>query len=277
VPALVIGYNVVTGGDVTSHFLQTVREVHERRSAPCTLYVASGMTDEHCDALTQLASHPLFDLQVVLNRPLKTVCQLADGETTVWTGMSLDEADEEIGAALATMRDRIGVRCTGLSDAIGCYRGLQDRPDILDVLARHGIGFCRTYARNETDWQPVRFSVEPFWYTSQGHPDIAEFPSQGWQNATIRGVYGWDDVAGYSEYVVADVDEAARREDQVWSYWISDGSAIREDVAMSIVERMLECADEAGLEALSQLEAYGRLPHAEADEVAEPGNSPASE
>jgi hypothetical protein len=265
-PSLVIGYNVAGTGDVATQFLRVAKEVHERHSAPCTLYVLDKTVEAHSDELRDIAAGPLFDVQMTLADPLKTICQVAEGVTTVWLGTTPAEADERIGAAKQTLAEKIGVDATGLSSPMGYYRGLQDRPDILEVLAKHGILFCRTFGRNEADWQPVPFSVEPFWYTRQGFPEIAEFPSQGWQNALIRDIYGWEEMDGYGEYLKTDLDEAARREDQVWSYWVDDWSAMREDSSMSIISKLLDHASEAELDVVSQEQAYRCLPRETLDD-----------
>jgi len=226
---LVVGYSVEWTKDRTlaSQFLAQVREVHEEANAPCTLYLLGEVILAHRKALESLAENPLFDLQITVSKPLKSVCQVVQGQTTVWRGATLEQIDEEVSRCRSLFNEHFGRPPQGISSPLGFYRGLQDRPDILEVLDRHGIRFCRTYARNEQDWQPVEFSVEPFWYTSQGFSHILEFPGQGWQEAIIRRIYGWDDTDGYLEYVKADANDVARREELVWSYWRTIGPSCR--------------------------------------------------
>ena len=260
-PTVVIGYTVAStgGGDLTGQFLEQARAVHGEHEAPCTLYVTGDTVRTHRGELRALAADPLFDLQMTLTRPLKTVCQVAEGQTTVWLGATLEQTEEEIRAAKGLLREQIGVECIGISDPLGCYRGLQDRPDVLEVLDAHGVRFCRTYARNATDWQPVDFSVEPFWYTHQGFAEILEFPAQGWRDAILRPIYGWGELAGYREYVMADLEETARREGQVWSYWAHDWSAIKEDPSLSVIGDLVTQARRMGVELRTQEQAYQRL------------------
>lgn len=256
-PALVIGYNVewVKDRTATEAFLARVRRLHERLGAPCTLFLLGEVIRNHHDELRRLAGNPLFDLQMTLGRPLKTVCQVAEGQTTLWRGATLEEIDEEVGETKRLFSEELEVQAVGISDPLGYYRGLADRPDILDVLDRHGLRFCRTYARNQHDWQPVDFSVEPFAYALQGFPHIIEFPAQGWQDAIIRTIYGWDDREGYVEYLKGDVDEVARREELIWSYWAQDWSVVRGDPSLEIIERLIAYAGETGVELMSQRQA----------------------
>ncbi|HOS65448.1 MAG TPA: hypothetical protein PK251_11910 [Candidatus Latescibacteria bacterium] len=258
---MVIGYLVEWTKDdvVTAQFLTQMRRIHEDARAPCTLYCVADIIARHREQLRGIGADPLFDVQIATKRPLKTVCQHAEGKTIVWPGASLEEIETEVAEAVGAFVECFGSRPTGISGPLGAYRGLQDRPDVLAVLDRHGIRFGRTYARDQNDWQPVEFSVEPFWYTYQGFSHIAEFPSQGWQEPIIRKIYGWDDAQGYLDYVKADVDDAARREDFVWSYWACDWSVIRGATDMAHIEGLIRYAQENGLELSTQKAAYEKM------------------
>jgi peptidoglycan/xylan/chitin deacetylase (PgdA/CDA1 family) len=258
---LVIGYLVEWTKDdiVSAQFLTQMREIHEDAKAPCTLYLVGDVIARHREQLRDIAANPLFDVQIATKIPLKTVCQYSEGNTIVWPGGAIQEIDTELGEAIGAYAECFGRRPVGISSPLGAYRGLQDRPDILEVLDRHGVKFCRTYARDQHDWQPVDFSVEPFWYTYQGFSHIAEFPSQGWQEAIIRKIYGWDDADGYLDYVKADADDVAMREDCVWSYWACDWSAIRGATDMTHIAGLIKYTQESGLAISTQKAAYERM------------------
>ncbi len=265
---LVIGYNVEWSGDapVTKDFLTAVVARHAELDAPATLYVRSDVVERYERQLQPVIEDPRFDLQITIKEPLKTVCQEAEGETTVWQGAALDEIDKHVGAAVRVLHEATGTPPIGLSSPLGYYRGLKDRPDILSILDRHGIRFCRTYARDKSDWQPVPFSVAPFWYSFQGFPNILEFPSQGWQQAIIRKLYGWDERDGYTDYLREDIEEASDRDDLVWSYWTQDWSAIRGDPELVVCRELIRAARERGFEVVSQRQAYEAALSATGDE-----------
>ena len=258
---LVIGYNVeyLETSDLTGMFLKKVQQVHNETGSPCTLYVVAEVVQSHTKQLAAFAENPLFDIQMTTRRPLKTVCQVKDGATTVWRGATLDQIEEEVSRTRGLFKETLGVDAVGISSPLGYYRGLSDRPDVLEVLDRCGVKFCRTYGRNHEDWQPVDFRVEQFWYTHQGFPGVLEFPVQGWQDSLIRPLYGWDETDGYIDYLKGDADEAARRNGCVWSYWAHDWATLREDDDMKVIRSLIDYASEIDLEIETQSGAYRRL------------------
>ena len=102
------------------------------------------------------------------------------------------------------LRTTLGVECIGLTGPWCYYRGLRDRPDILQVLWEEGIRFTRTDGRNERDWHPVAIDLQPYWYDALGFPEMLEIPIHGWHDCVIRGeVLGWEDLDGYVASVQA--------------------------------------------------------------------------
>ena len=80
----------------------------------------------------------------------------------------------------ALLAEHLGVQCIGLTGPWCYYRGLRDRPDILQVLWEEGIRFTRTDGRNERDWHPVSLDLQPYWYDAglpgrarDSHPRLA--------------------------------------------------------------------------------------------------------
>ena len=258
---LVIGYNVeyLQDSELTQAFLRAAQKVHTRAGSPCTFYLLGDVVREHAKSLEALAGNPLFDFQITTRRPLKTVCQVTGGKTTLWRGATTEQIEEEISGTQDLLREEFGVEATGVSSPLGYHRGLMDRPDVLEALDRCGIRFCRTYGRNQDDWQPVDFRIEPYWYVSQGFSHILEFPGQGWQQSLIRPIYGWDETEGYVDYLKGDADEAARRPDLVWSHWAHDWSAVRDDKGLGIIKALLAYAEEIELDVQTQLGAYRLL------------------
>jgi hypothetical protein len=148
------------------------------------------------------------------------------------------------------------VPCIGLTGPWCYYRGLRDRPDILQVLWKEGIRFTRTDGRNERDWHPVSIDLQPYWYDALGFPDVLEIPIHGWHDCVIRDeVLGWDDVDGYVESVRPYLDRAAA-EDSIFSLCQHDWSSIRADPQMRATEALIHYAQERGLRFMSYRACY---------------------
>jgi hypothetical protein len=151
----------------------------------------------------------------------------------------------------ALLAEHLGVQCIGLTGPWCYYRGLRDRPDLVQVLWEEGIRFTRTDGRNERDWHPVSMDLQPYWYDPLGFPDVLEVPIHGWHDCVIRAeVLGWQDLDGYVESVRPYVDRAAR-EDEVFSLCQHDWSSIREDPEMGATDAVIRYAQKQGLRFVS--------------------------
>jgi hypothetical protein len=182
---------------------------------------------------------------------LKTV-YIEDGRSVrVVPGVSTEETREEVRKTSMILAEHLGVSCIGLTGPWCYYRGLRDRPDILQVLWEEGIRFTRTDGRNERDWHPVSMDLQPYWYDALGFPDVLEIPIHGWHDCVIRDeVLGWENVDGYVESVRPYIDRAAA-EDTVFSLCQHDWSSIRADPQMRATEALIRYAQERGLRFMS--------------------------
>lgn len=247
---LLIGYDVEhRDPEVTRPFLTRMREIHEALNIPATLFIV-GRTLEHSpEAFQALVGHPLFDLQqhTYSHMLLKTICIQNDKGTQIVRGGTPDQIREEIQKTNRLMHEVLGVECTGFTGPWNYYRGLSDRPDLLEILWEEGIRWMRCAGRNERDWQPVPFDWQPYWYEPQGFPDMLEFPIQGWQDCILRQNLGYDNLNGYLDRVRQDVDTVAAR-NLIWNYVQHDWSSIREDPAMWLTEHFFRYALERGLQ-----------------------------
>lgn len=256
---LLIGYDVECAGEpqVTRAFLERARIVHSELEAPCTLFVLGQVVEQCADDIMPLRDTGLFDLQqhTYSHVLLKTVC-MDDGEgMKVVRAGTVEQVEEEIERANAVLHERLGVSCLGLTGPWGYYRGLMDRPDLLEVVHRQGIRFLRTYARNERDFQPVPFEVQPFWYEPQGFGDVLECCIHGWQDVHWKMLYGWENLRGYLEHLYACLDYVAER-DLIFSYGSHDWSSTREDPEMSVVAGFIRRAQARGFRVMSYADFY---------------------
>ncbi len=269
---MLIGYDVEAPGrePVTVPFLARAAAIHNRLGVPATLFVVGRTLELWVPQFQAIAADPLFDLQqhTYSHQLLKTV-YIDDGKSIrVQRGVSLEETREELRKTNELLRRHLGVECIGLTGPWCYYRGLRDRPDILQVLWDEGIRFCRTDGRNEKDWHPVSMDLQPYWYDALGFPEILEIPIHAWHDCVIRAeVLGWEDLDGYVESVKPYIDRAAA-EDKVFSLCQHDWSSIREDPEMRATEAIIRYAQERGLSFMSYKAYYEACKQSRAEELA---------
>ena len=134
---MLIGYDVEWRGSepVTEAFLERARSLHHRLGVPATLFI--GQTLERClPHFRGFVDDPLFDLQqhTYSHQLLKTV-YIEDGRSVrVMPGVAPEATRQEVRQTSRLLREHLGVECTGLTGPWCYYRGLRDRPDILQVL-----------------------------------------------------------------------------------------------------------------------------------------------
>lgn len=252
---LLFGYDVEDGAPATTPaFIRQATRVHEAYDAPCTLFVTGQALEKSTDALKQAAARPeLFDIQshTYSHVRLKTVCEEhEDGRIIIWRGGSIETLPFEVRRSVEVNRELLGVETKGICGPWCYYRGLSDRPDILEIIHENGIRFTRTWGRNEKDWQPTELSLQPFWYAPQGFPDILELPVHGWQDCIWREENGWGDTDGFLRYQCELIDQVAGT-DRVLNLCSHDWSSIREDPELTIVSGILAHARNRGLRIVS--------------------------
>jgi peptidoglycan/xylan/chitin deacetylase (PgdA/CDA1 family) len=252
---MLIGYDVEWRGerDVTPRFLEQARSLHNRLGVPATLFIVGQTLERRVPQFQAIADDPLFDIQqhTYSHQLLKTV-YIEDGRSVrVVRGVTVEETREEVRKTNALLAEHLRVQCIGLTGPWCYYRGLRDRPEILQVLWEEGIRFTRTDGRNERDWHPVALDLQPYWYDALGFPDVLEIPIHGWHDCVIRDeVLGWEDVDGYVKSVRPYIARAAT-EDMVFSLCQHDWSSIRADPQMHGTEALIRYAQDQGLRFMS--------------------------
>jgi len=263
---MLIGYDVEARGaeDVTPRFLEQAKVLHNRLGVPATLFIVGQTLEQWVPEFQAIAMDTLFDLQqhTYSHQLLKTV-HIDDGKSIrVVRGVSLEETREEVRKTSELLHRHLGIECVGLTGPWCYYRGLRDRPDILEVLWQEGIRFTRTDGRNEHDWHPVSMDLQPYWYEALGFPRMLEIPIHGWHDCVIRAeVLGWEDLEGYMESVKPYIDRAAS-EDKVFSLCQHDWSSIREDPEMHATERLIRYAEAQGVRFMTYRAYYEEYKHA---------------
>jgi peptidoglycan/xylan/chitin deacetylase (PgdA/CDA1 family) len=257
---MLIGYDVEWRGPdpITPTFLTRARALHDALGAPATMFVVGQTLEQWIPEFQAVATDPLFDMQqhTYSHQLLKTVYIDNGSSIRVVRGVSLAETRTEVHQTSALIREHLNQACLGLTGPWCYYRGLRDRPDILEILHDEGIRFTRTDGRNEHDWHPVSMDLQPYWYDHLGFPDILEIPIHGWHDCVIReDVLGWENLDGYVASIRPYIDRAAER-DEVFSLCQHDWSSIREDPTMRATEEILRYAQHRGVRIMTYLDFY---------------------
>ena len=162
---IICGYDIETASDSTLGFMKGAAALHTELEVPWTAYL-TGQTVEACGAeIRKMVDDPLLTVgqhtysHVLLKsiymkpgdgKPVHGVCP-----NYFRKGGTLSEIREELGKTQDLIRDVMGVECHGLTGPWGYYRGLVDRPDVLQILADNDIHWVRANARDSRDCQQV--------------------------------------------------------------------------------------------------------------------------
>ncbi len=186
--------------------LDVIRRNHERYEVPATLFICGRTLVHSVDVFIPFVNHPLFDIQQ------HTYSHTLFKEDH-WKGGSFIASPPEalafeIGMTSEAFRKYLGVEVQGLRTPHGYYKGLTDRPDLLKILCDAGIRYVSSWARNAAGGNPTPMSVQPFWYSDQGHADLLEIPFQHWLDAVWFEANGRSRGEAFGEVLKDGLDEA---------------------------------------------------------------------
>jgi len=255
---LLIGYDVESRDpEIAAVFLKKAKEIHCAFKVACTMFLVGKTLENNINGCQDLAKDRLFNFEqhTYSHILLKTVAMETQGKVKVIKGGSLCQIEEEVKKANELLKKYLNIECIGLRGPWGYYRGLSDRPDILEILHSLEIRFTSTYARNEKDFQPIDFKLQPFWYSPQGFGNILEIPVQGWQDVYMRSKYGWANLDAYLKHIKKDLDYIFEH-NLVWGYTQHDWSSIRNDSDMNMTRQIIEYALKKGIKIISYKQYY---------------------
>ena len=255
-----IGYDVEDPDPrVTRNFLVAARGVHEELDVPASFFIVGRTLRQSPEQFARFVEHPLFDLQqhTETHLRLKTVYQQNEDGVTVFRGGSPEAVRADVAAAQHTFQDLLGFRPIGLTGPFNYYRGLCDRPDLVEIVHAEGIRFLRCWGRDERDWQPTPFFA-PFPLVELGFGDVFEFGIHGWQDCIRRREIGWANLDGYFALMREDIDRVVAA-DGVFSYCQHDWSSVRDDPDLTLTRRILAHAQEQGMRVVSYVDYYADL------------------
>lgn len=242
----------------TGVFLDNVLRIHREVGVPATLFIVGCKIPQHAAQLRACLESGLFEIAQHTHEhyALKTVVEESPDQVYL-PGLPFARIEEQLARPVELLREHLGVECRGVTAPYTYYRGLADRPDILEIVARHGMSYVRSYGRNSHDYFPLGWDVQPFWYVRQGFPQLLEIPVQGWIDAQWRREHGWPNWAAYHENIKPQIDELAAN-GLCWSHCRHDWTSVFYDERLDWTRKFLEYA--AGrVEILTHYQFYQRM------------------
>ncbi|MHA1792821.1 MAG: polysaccharide deacetylase family protein [Promethearchaeota archaeon] len=254
---LCIGYDVEHDNKkITRHFLKVMRKIHDEKNAPCTLFIKGKTLEKNAKHLKALKDNALFDLQQHTYSHLifKKISMLIDNKVQeVGNDEPARKIREEIAKTSKLFHELLDIKVIGLTTPYAFYKGLEDRPDILQVLRDEGIKFVRSYGRNIKNYNPVPLEVQPYFYDKQGFPDILECPVQGWQDCIWRDRFGWK--ANWEREVSLALDYISEH-DLYLGLAQHDWSSIKKDKNMQKTAKIIDDALERNVKIMHYQDFY---------------------
>ena len=228
---VLLGVDVETASESSVNYARLGLDMLAAEDMCATWYV-TGKTLEHSpEAFVEADRAECLDLQahtydhLMLKSVLVEVPPGASyGGATDWLfrrGGSSEEIDADLARCQQAFADVLGREAVGLTGPWCYYRGLGDRPDLLDIVYARGFRILRTFGRNERDCEPIPLEWQPRSYAPQGMGDVLELMVHGYQDDfTFNWLTGGDRDA-YAAYLRALADRVAA-EDLVWSFCSHD-------------------------------------------------------
>jgi len=224
---ILLGIDVETAGPGSATYARLGPELLAAEGARGTWFVTGRTLELDPDLFRAADRSGLVDLQAHTydHILLKTVLmQVPPGKTVhgstdffMQRGGAPEEIDRDLARCQQVFGDLLGRRAVGLCGPWCYYRGLGDRPDLLELVYRHGFRILRTFGRDAHDCQPVPMEWQPFFYKTQGFPDALEIMVHDYQDdfyfMVIEGV---PDASTYPAHLRLLADRVAR-EGLVWS------------------------------------------------------------
>lgn len=191
--------------------LELLTEIHEEAGVPGTIFLCGRTLLQALEPVQAAHATGLFDVQqhTFSHVPFKDIVYSPEPGVVGTIPASPPVAlVEELAFTSRLLRDHIGVDCVGLRTPFGYYRGLRDRPDLLEIVRGAGLRYITSWGRNEDNANPTPW-VQPFVYAVEGYPDILEIPFQFWLDVVWFDKHGYDTGPAFLEALKGAVDEVA--------------------------------------------------------------------
>jgi peptidoglycan/xylan/chitin deacetylase (PgdA/CDA1 family) len=254
-------YALALDPDTCARALTALIDVHRDAGVPATLFVCGRTLLHALEPIREAKATGLFDVQqhTFSHVPFRQIEYTGDHGTTIRIPPSPVEAlHEEVAFTSSLIERHLGHECVGIRTPFGYYRGLRDRPDLLEILRACRIRYVTSWGRNERNENPTPW-VQPFVYEEEGYPDILEVPFQFWLDVVWFDRHGWDTGAQFLEALTGAVDEIAES-DTVYGACFHDWVVLASDEARTgWLRGFLEHARERGVEVTTYSEYWRRF------------------
>jgi peptidoglycan/xylan/chitin deacetylase (PgdA/CDA1 family) len=236
--------------------LELLADVHADVGVPATLFLCGRTLLHALEPVRAAHATGLFDAQqhTFTHVPFKDIVYSAGPGLVGTIRASPPEALlEELTFTSRLLRDHLGVECVGVRTPFGYYRGLRERPDLLEPIRAAGLRYVTSWGRNEQNGNPTPW-VQPFTYASEGYPEILELPFQFWLDVVWFDQHGYDTGPALLEALKAAVDEIVAR-NLVYGACFHDWVAIASDERkLGWLRGFLRYAVEQGVEVTTYTE-----------------------
>lgn len=245
----------------TERGLEVIRRAHADLGVPATLFVCGRTLAHASEAVAQAHASGLFDVQqhTYSHVLFRDVVYEAPPEGRIVMKASPHVAlQAELEATSHLIRSLLGVEVVGLRTPFGFYRGLRDRPDLLEIVRDCGLRYVSSWLRNEENGNPTPW-LEPFVYAEEGFPELLEIPSPFWLDAIWFDAHGWDNGEGFRRALREAVDEIVEC-DLVYPACFHDWAVLSGDeTSTGWIRGFLEYALERGVEVITYTEHWRRV------------------
>jgi peptidoglycan/xylan/chitin deacetylase (PgdA/CDA1 family) len=223
-------YRYALDPESTRRGLEILSRVHADLEAPATLFLCGRTILHALEPVERAVATGLFDVQqhTYSHLVFRDVRYSAGGEAEAVIPETPHVAlREELAFTSDLIRRYLGRECVGLRTPFGYYRGLRDRPDLLELVAETGHRYVSSWGRNEENGNPTPW-VQPFAYAEEGFPELLEIPFQFWLDGIWFDRNGYYDGAGFRAALEGAIDHVAEH-DLVFATAFHDWVAVAAD------------------------------------------------
>jgi len=243
--------------------LELLTEIHGEAGVRGTLFLCGRTLLQALEPVQAAHASGLFDVQqhTFSHVPFKDIAYSPEpGIVGTIPAAPPVALAEELAFTSRLLRDHVGVECVGLRTPFGYYRGLRDRPDLLEIVRGAGLRYITSWGRNEDNANPTPW-VQPFTYDEEGYPDVLELPFQFWLDVVWFDQHGYDTGSAFLEALKGAVDEVAEN-DLVYGACFHDWVMLASDERrVGWLRGFLRYAHERGVEVTTYTDYWRRVTH----------------